>query len=77
VAQNTISYWGKEATMKFIATLILLSGFAFATPAVNGNENAVFASGVWDESHEGVSLICMHVTTADGTNLLCGLCWHL
>jgi hypothetical protein len=30
---------------------------------VNGNINAAFAVGKWKESHEGVSLFCVRVTT--------------
>jgi hypothetical protein len=32
---------------------------------VNGNINAAFAVGKWKESHEGVSLFCVRVTTQE------------
>ena len=41
---------------------VMLSGFASAKAAVNGNAGGLVASGVWDESHEGVGLFCVHVT---------------
>jgi hypothetical protein len=53
--------------MKLISTLslaFLLSGFASAGATVNGSADGVLASGVWEESHEGASLFCMHVTNA-------------
>jgi hypothetical protein len=51
--------------MKLISRLFLivvLSGFASAKAAVNGNAGGLVASGIWDESHEGVGLFCVHVT---------------
>lgn len=51
--------------MKLISGLFLmvvLSGFASAKATVNGNAGGLVASGIWDESHEGVGLFCVHVT---------------
>jgi len=51
--------------MKLISRLFLivvLSGFASAKAAVNGNAGGLMASGIWDESHEGVGLFCVHAT---------------
>jgi len=53
--------------IKLISTLflaLLSSGFASAKATVNGSADGVVASGVWDESHEGASLFCVHVTNA-------------
>lgn len=51
--------------MKLIATSLLLLALSAAASAqaVNGNINAAFAVGKWKESHEGVSLVCVRVTT--------------
>jgi len=52
---------------KLISTLflvLLLSGLASAKATVNGSADGLLASGVWEESHEGVGLFCMHVTNA-------------
>lgn len=51
--------------MKLISSLFLivvLSGFASAKAAVTGNAGGLVASGIWDESHEGAGLFCVHVT---------------
>lgn len=51
--------------MKLISGLFLmlvLSGFASAKFTVNGNAGGLVASGIWDESHEGVGLFCVYVT---------------
>jgi hypothetical protein len=45
-----------------VLALLLLSSLASAKATVNGSADGLLASGVWDESHEGVSLFCMHVT---------------
>jgi hypothetical protein len=53
--------------MKLICTLVLvllLGSFASAKVTVNGSADGVIAFGVWEESHEGASLFCMHVTNA-------------
>ena len=47
-----------------VLALLLLSSLASAKATVNGSADGLSASGVWDESHEGVSLFCMHVTNA-------------
>jgi hypothetical protein len=47
-----------------VLTLLLLSSFASGKSTVNGSANSLLASGVWEESHEGASLFCMHVTNA-------------
>jgi hypothetical protein len=44
--------------------LLLVSSLASAKATVNGSVDSVLASGVWEESHEGTSLFCMHVTNA-------------
>jgi len=44
--------------------VLTLSGFASAKATVTGSADGVSASGVWEESHEGVSLFCAHVTNA-------------
>ena len=52
--------------MKYLLLFVL-----FALPAtadaqtVNGDINAAFAVGKWKESHEGVSLFCVRVTTQE------------
>src|SRR5215467_9757808 len=52
--------------MKHLLLLVL-----FVLPAtadaqtVNGDINAAFAVGKWKESHEGVSLFCVRVTTQE------------
>ena len=52
--------------MKYLMLLLL-----FALPAaanaqtVNGSLDAAFAVGKWKESHEGVSLFCVRVTTQE------------
>jgi hypothetical protein len=48
----------------------LICWFLLFVPAahaqtVNGNINAAFAVGKWKESHEGVSLFCVRVTTQE------------
>lgn len=47
--------------------LFLLFVFSAAANAqtVNGNLDAAFAVGKWKESHEGVSLFCVRVTTQE------------
>jgi len=37
---------------------------ASAKATVSGSADGVLASGVWEESHEGASLFCTHVTNA-------------
>ena len=53
--------------MKWFVTLFLLFVLAAAANAqtVNGNLDAAFAVGKWKESHEGVSLFCVRVTTQE------------
>src|SRR5215467_2535091 len=52
--------------MKYLMLFLL-----FVLPAsanaqtVNGNADAAFAVGKWKESHEGVSLFCVRVTTQE------------
>ncbi len=52
--------------MKYV-TLFLLFVLPAAANAqtVNGNVDAAFAVGKWKESHEGVSLFCVRVTTQE------------
>ena len=52
--------------MKYLM-LFLLFVFPAAANAqtVNGNLDAAFAIGKWKESHEGVSLFCVRVTTQE------------
>jgi hypothetical protein len=55
----------RRMMMKLISTLFLVllsSSFASAKATVNGSADGVIAFGVWEESHEGASLFCMHVT---------------
>ena len=51
---------------KFIFTLFLalVSSVALAKITVNGSADGLMASGVWEESHEGASLFCVHATNA-------------
>lgn len=53
--------------MKWFVTLFLLFVLTAAANAqtVNGNLDAAFAVGKWKESHEGVSLFCVRVTTQE------------
>jgi hypothetical protein len=51
-------------SMKAIMALLLLSSLASAKATVNGSADGVVAFGVWEESHEGASLFCTHVTNA-------------
>jgi len=51
-------------TVVLLLPVLLLSSRASAKATVNGSADGVTASGVWEESHEGVSLFCMHVTNA-------------
>lgn len=44
--------------------ILVLSGSALAKATVDGNAGGLIASGVWEESHEGVGLFCVHVTNA-------------
>ena len=52
--------------MKYVLLVLL---FVLPTAAmaqtVNGNLDAAFAIGKWKESHEGVSLFCVRVTTQE------------
>ncbi|HEX8881170.1 MAG TPA: hypothetical protein VF749_14120 [Candidatus Acidoferrum sp.] len=52
--------------MKYLMLFLL---FVLPTAAnaqtVNGNLDAAFAIGKWKESHEGVSLFCVRVTTQE------------
>ena len=52
--------------MKYLMLFLL---FILPTTAnsqtVNGNLDAAFAVGKWKESHEGVSLFCVRVTTQE------------
>lgn len=53
--------------MKLISALFLVllsSIFASAKATVSGSADGVIAFGVWEESHEGASLFCVHVTNA-------------
>lgn len=47
--------------------IVCACAFGSVTDAqtVNGNINAAFAVGKWKESHEGVSLFCVRVTTQE------------
>src|SRR5215467_12868375 len=47
----------------FILFLLLFLPCTANAQTVNGNINAAFAVGKWKESHEGVSLFCVRVTT--------------
>ena len=47
-----------------IFLLLVLSGFTSAKATINGNAGGLSASGVWEESHQGVGLFCVHVTNA-------------
>jgi hypothetical protein len=47
-----------------VLVLALLSSLVVAKATVNGSVDGVTASGAWEESHEGVSLFCVHVTNA-------------
>ena len=44
--------------------ILMLSRLASAKATINGNAGGLIASGVWGESHEGVSLFCVHVINA-------------
>ena len=52
--------------MKYLMLFLLLALPAGANAqTVNGNLDAAFAIGKWKESHEGVSLFCVRVTTRE------------
>src|SRR5215472_7587053 len=53
--------------MKYTALFLLLWILPAAARAqtVNGSVDAAFAVGKWKESHEGVSLFCVRVTTQE------------
>ena len=52
--------------MKYLMLFLLLALPAGANAqTVNGNLDAAFAVGKWKESHEGVSLFCVRVTTQE------------
>lgn len=52
--------------MKYLMLLLLLIlPTAANAQTVNGNLDAAFAIGKWKESHEGVSLFCVRVTTQE------------
>ena len=52
--------------MKYLALfLMLVLPTAVRAQTVNGNSDAAFAVGKWKESHEGVSLFCVRVTTQE------------
>ena len=43
--------------------LLFIWGPSADAQTVNGNNDAAFAVGKWKESHEGVTLVCVRVTT--------------
>jgi len=47
-----------------VLALLLLSSLVSGKATVNGSADRLLASGVWEESHEGASLFCMHMTNA-------------
>jgi hypothetical protein len=49
--------------MRFLGLFLLVLPPVACTQTVNGNTEAAFAVGKWKESREGVSVICVHVTT--------------
>lgn len=50
--------------MKYLTLFLLfLLPSVVDAQTVNGNINAAFAIGKWKESHEGVTLVCVRVTT--------------
>ena len=52
--------------MKYLMLfLLLVLPTAANAQTVNGNLDAAFAIGKWKESHEGVSLFCVRVTTRE------------
>jgi hypothetical protein len=51
-------------TVALLLPVLPLSGFASAKAFVNGSADVLGAAGVWEESHEGVGLVCVHVTNA-------------
>src|SRR5215470_13338106 len=52
--------------MKYLTLFFLLVlSAASNAQTVNGNIDAAFAVGKWKESHEGVSLFCVRVTTEE------------
>lgn len=52
--------------MKYLMLFLLLAlPTAANAQTVNGNLDAAFAIGKWKESHEGVSLFCVRVTTQE------------
>ena len=52
--------------MKYLMLFLLLAlPAAVNAQTVNGNLDAAFAVGKWKESHEGVSLFCVRVTTQE------------
>src|SRR5438094_2884383 len=53
--------------MKYLMlSLLFVLPAAANAQTVNGSVDAAFAVGKWKESHEGVSLFCVHVTTQEG-----------
>src|SRR5215472_17765125 len=62
---RAVSFWG-GLDMKYLTLFFLLVlSAASNAQTVNGNIDAAFAIGKWKESHEGVSLFCVHVTTQE------------
>lgn len=52
--------------MKYLVLfLLIVLPTAAKAQTVNGNLDAAFAIGKWKESHEGVSLFCVRVTTQE------------
>jgi hypothetical protein len=58
------SYGGYDMKYLVLFVLVVLPATASAQ-TVNGNIDAAFAVGKWKESHEGVSLFCVRVTTQE------------
>jgi len=51
-------------TLAAVLAVASIAQTARAKETVNGSSDGVIASGVWQESHEGVGLYCVHVTNA-------------
>jgi hypothetical protein len=53
--------------MKNLLIVLLVSSCLTAQDKfpIVGNKNAVAGSGIWQENHEGVGLLCNHITTAE------------